>query len=464
MTDFETSGWEATEKVIAAEMAIAGAAIQSRLLLDEAADIVTPADFYSVARYVFAAALEVRDNCKPADRAKTRIDTTEVLIQLQNQGDLERVGGGSYLHTLMEHAAVAGSVGRLCKEISQDAERRRLQQALRTSIQMTEHATWDPSTDIDQVRKMVDEALTRRIGERPKDVSATVVKLLDELENPPPKLDVIETPFEDLNHLLGGGFRKGQLVVIAGRPGLGKSVLSVDFARKAAIQNGERSIIFTLEMSEEEVVDRITAAEGRIPLRAIRTRNVTRQQLAAAAEAGARISGSPLTIDFVPGCTLDHIRSQLRWLSREDPAKLVVVDYLQIMTAPKNPRRDIELGMVTQQLKAMAGEFGLTIVLLSQLNRESQKRTDKRPQIGELKDSGSIEADADVVILIHREDAYEPESPRAGEAELIVAKNRGGPQATVTVAAQLHYSRLIDMAKDEPTSTPTGRPDLHVVN
>lgn len=457
MTDFETSGWEAAEKVIAAEMAIAGAAIQSRVLLDEAADLVTPDNFYSTAGLVFAAALAVRDARRP-------IDPTEILIELQDRGDLERAGGGPHLHTLMEHAAVAGSVAGLCRRISEDAERRRLQQALRTGIQMTEHATWDPSTDIDQVRKMVDEALIRRIGERPRDVSATMVKLLDELENPPPKLDAIETPFEDLTHLLGGGFRKGQLVVVAGRPGLGKSVLSTDFARKAAIQDGERSVIFTLEMSEEEVLQRITAAEARIPLRAVQTRNVTRQQLAAAAEAGARISGSPLTIDYAPGCTLEHIRSQLRWLSREDPAKLAIVDYLQIMRAPKNPRRDLELGMVTQELKAMAGEFGLTIVLLSQLNRESQKRADKRPQIAELRDSGSIESDADVVILIHREDAYEAETPRAGEAELIVAKNRGGPQATVTVAAQLHYSRLIDMARHEDPAPTSGRPDLHAVN
>lgn len=458
-TEFDTTGWEATEKVIAAEMAIAGAAIQSRTLLDEAADVVTAADFYSIAGHVFAAALEVRDQRKP-------IDPTEVLVELQNRGDLERVGGGAYLHTLMQHAAVAGSVGGLCKTISEDAERRRLQQALRTGMQMTEHVSWDPSTDIDHVRKLVDEALVRRVGERPKDVSAAMIKLLDELENPPPKLDVLEPPFEDLAHLLGGGFRKGQLVVVAGRPGLGKSVLSTDFARKAAIQDGERSIIFTLEMSEEEVLQRITAAEARVPLRAIQTRNVTRQQLAAAAEAGARISGSPLTIDNKPGCTLEHIRSQLRWLSREDPAKLAIVDYLQIMTAPKNPRRDLELGMVTQQLKAMAGEFGLTIVLLSQLNRDSQKRTDKRPQIAELRDSGSIESDADVVILVHREDAYEPETPRAGEAELIVAKNRSGPLATVTVAAQLHYSRLIDMAKDDEPAAPVpgGRPNLHAVN
>lgn len=454
-TDFETTGWEAAEKVIAAEMAIAGAAIQYRNLLDEAADRVTPGDFYSVAGYVFAAALSLRDQQRP-------IEPTEVLMELQDRGDLERVGGGAYLHTLMQHAAVGGSISRFSTAIFEDAERRRLQQALRTSIQMTEHASWDPSADTDQVRKLVDEALVRRVGERPRDVSAAMVKLLDELENPPPKLDVVETPFADLNHLLGGGFRKNQLVVVAGRPGLGKSVLSTDFARKAAIQDGERSVIFTLEMSEEEVLQRVTAAEARVPLRAIQTRNVTRQQLAAAAQAGARISGSPLTIDFAPGCTLEHIRSQLRWLSREDSPKLAVVDYLQIMKAPKNPRRDLELGMVTQELKAMAGEFGLTIVLLSQLNRDSQKRQDKRPQIAELKDSGSIEADADIVILIHREDAYESESPRAGEAELIVAKNRSGPLATVMVAAQLHYSRLIDMARDEPG--PNSRPDLHVVN
>ncbi|MFG1963149.1 replicative DNA helicase [Nonomuraea sp. NPDC049028] len=457
-TDFETSGWEATEKVIAAEMAIAGAAIQSRTALDDASELVAPGDFYGIAGLVFAAAQALREQGRA-------IEPTAVLIELQQRGDLERVGGGPYLHTLLEHAAISGSVTHFARLVAADADRRRLQEALRRGMQMTEHASWEPDADTDRVRQMIDAATARRVGEHPRDVSATMIKLLDELENPPPKLDVVETPFEDLTHLLGGGFRKGQLVVVAGRPGLGKSVLSTDFARKAAIQDGERSIIFTLEMSEEEVLQRITAAEARVPLRAIQTRNVTRQQLAAAAEAGARISGSPLTIDNTPGCTLEHIRSQLRWLSRDDPAKLAIVDYLQIMTAPKHQRRDMELGMVTQQLKAMAGEFGLTIVLLSQLNRESQKRQDKRPQIAELRDSGSIESDADLVILVHREDAYEPESPRAGEAELIVAKNRGGPQATISVAAQLHYSRLIDMAKDdEPSPASDGRPNLRAVN
>lgn len=456
-TEFETTGWEAAEKVIAAEMAIAGAAIQSRTLLDEAADAVSPADFYSIAGHVFAAALSLRDQ-------QRTIHPTEVLIELQNRGDLERVGGGPYLHTLMEHSAVAGQVVGLCQTIREDAERRRLQQALRTSIQMTEHVAWDASTDVDHVRKLVDEALVRRVGERPKDVSAVMIKLLDELENPPPQLDVVVPPFEDLAQVLGGGMRKGQLIVVAGRPGLGKSVLSTDFARKAAIQDGKRAIIFTLEMSDEEVLQRITAAEARVPLNAIIQREVSRLQLATITEAGARISGSPLTIDYAPTCTTEHIRSQLRWLSRDDPAKLVVVDYLQIMHGPKHQRRDQELAMITRELKAMAGEFEVPIVLLSQLNRDSQKRTDKRPQIGELRDSGAIEADADVVILIHREDAYERETPRAGEAELIVAKNRSGPQATVMVAAQLHYSRLIDMAKEEPRPTPNGRPDLQVVN
>lgn len=457
-TEFETAGWEATEKVIAAEMAVAGAAIQSRRALDDAAELLAPGDFYSIAGYVFAAAVALRDQGRP-------IEPTEVLIELQSRGDLERAGGGSHLHTLMEHAAVAGSVRRFSQVVAEDAERRHLQQALRSGMQMTEQVSWDPSTDVDLVRKLVDTALVRRVGERPRDVSTAMIKLLDELENPPPKPDVVEPPFEDLAQVLGGGFRKGQLIVVAGRPGLGKSVLSTDFARKAAIEDGKRSIIFTLEMSEDEVIQRITAAEARVPLRAILQRQVSRSQLAAAAEAGARISGAPLTIDFTPMCTIDHIRSQLRWLSREDPPKLAIVDYLQIMKAPKHQRRDQELGMVTQELKALAGEFELPIVLLSQLNRESQKRTDKRPQLSELRDSGSIESDADVVIMVHREDAYEPESPRAGEAELIVVKNRTGPTATVTVAAQLHYSRLIDMAKDdEPAPAPNGRPNLHAVN
>ncbi|MFI6299571.1 replicative DNA helicase [Nonomuraea sp. NPDC050790] len=458
MTDLGLSpgGYEASDKVIAAEMAVAGAVVQSRRALDEASDRLSADSFYTAAGAVFAAAEALRDKGDP-------VEPPAVLGKLQERGDLERVGGAPYLFTLIEHAARDGSVGYYAGVVADDYDRRNLFLACTRAGQMAGSATWDPATDIDHIRKMIDAAAVRRIGERPKDVSQAMVRLLDRLENPPAQLDVVVPPFEDLAQLLGGGFRRGQLICVAGRPGLGKSVLATDFARQAAIEDGRMTIMFSLEMSEDEVLERITAAESQVPLHHIRSLTPSRFHLEAASKAGVRISNAPLIIDETSGCTLEHIRSQLRWLSRETPAELVVIDYLQLMRAPKRPRRDLELGAITSELKEMAGEFKVPIVLLSQLNRESQKRNDKRPAIADLRDSGSIESDSDIVILVHREDAYERETPRAGEADLMVVKHRGGPLADVTVAAQLHYGRFADMGSAEKPFQQQGRPNLHVV-
>jgi replicative DNA helicase len=446
--------WSASEAVIAAEMAVVGAAIQSRHALEEALDVIQPSDVYSVSRYAFEAAVALLNRGEP-------INPAAVLVELQATGRMQQIDG-PYLARLIECAAVAGQVKYLAEKVANDAARRTIRAGLRRGIQVADNPAWDASTDIDMIRKLVDDAVVRRVGERPTNVAQEMIQLLDALENPPAAIPGIVPPFKDMEGLVKT-FRAGQLVVIAARPGLGKSVLATDIARKAAIHDGNAALFISVEMPKDELLARITAAEAKVPLHAIRSYDVTPDQLRRVSEAGARISGAPLVIDYKPGATLEHIRSQLRWMSRSGDLGLCVVDYLQILRAPKAARRDLELGVVTQELKQMAGEFGIPIFLLSQLNRGPEARSDKRPGIGDLRDSGSIESDADIVILIHREDAYERESPRAGEADLIVAKNRNGPQATVTVAFQGHYSRFVDMADPVTRVSAPDRPNLHKV-
>ncbi|GAA3550624.1 replicative DNA helicase [Nonomuraea rosea] len=438
--DVETGArdWRPSPGIVAAEMAVAGAAIQARAVAEEAAELVAADDFYSPAGIVYAAALALADDGKPVDPAA-------VLGVLAADGNLERVGAGAYLHTLMQHAAVPSAVSYHARQVAADARRRRINLACRQGQQVSESAAWDDEADPDLVRKLIDEAAVKPGDMVDFDVAGEMAALLDDLETPPPAPTGVVPPFQDLAHLLGT-FGPGQLIVVGARQSVGKSTLAVDFLRRAAIRDGKLSAMFTLEMRRREVLQRMASAESGVGLHGIRANQVGEGDLERMVDAASRISGAPLIIDDRSGCSLEHIRSTLRSLSRQGGAAIAVIDYLQLMTPPKAPNREQEIAGLTRGLKLMAGEFEMPIVLLSQLNREVEKRTDKRPQPSDLRESGAIEQDADVIILLHREDALDRESPRAGEADLIVAKNRNGPTATITVAHQLHYSRFVDMA------------------
>ena len=225
------------------------------------------------------------------------------------------------------------------------------------------------------------------------------------------------------------------------------STASMDFARNAAIRHNCASAIFSLEMSKVEIVMRLLSAEARVPLHVLRSGQLSDDDWTRLARRMGEISEAPLFIDDTPNMTLMEIRAKARRLRQRHDLKLVVVDYLQLMTTPRRMEsRQQEVAELSRGLKLLAKEIECPVVAVSQLNRGPEQRTDKRPQLSDLRESGSIEQDADVVILLHRDDYYDKESPRAGEADFIVAKHRNGPTDTVTVAAQLHFSRFVDMA------------------
>lgn len=445
------AGWAPGADIAAAEMAVVGAAIQWKSALEELAEILQPDDFYTTAGLVYAAALALLEDGRP-------IDPTAVFGELQTRGDAERVGGGVYLHTLTQHAAVGGSWSYHARRVADDALRRRLNLACSRALQVTESKAWDAEADIDLIRKLIDEAAARRVGQEPTDVSEGMMALLDDLENPPEVVPGIAPPYLDLEMLVTS-YQPGQLIVVGARPSVGKSTFAVDVIRSAALRDNQRTLLFTLEMSEREVLQRMVSAEAKVNLATIRAYKVNEAELERIAQAGARISGAPLTIDDQPGLTLERIRARLRTMSRTEAPGIVIIDYLQLMTPPKAASREQEIAVTTRGLKLLAMEFKVPIMLLSQLNRGPEQRADKKPLASDLRESGATEQDADMIILLHREDAYDPESPRAGEADLIVAKNRSGPRSTITVASQLHYSRFVDMAA--PVHTPRPRAELN---
>ena len=225
------------------------------------------------------------------------------------------------------------------------------------------------------------------------------------------------------------------------------STLALDFARAAAIKHNMATVLFSLEMGRNEITMRLLSAEARVPLSTMRTGQMNDDDWARLARRMSEVADAPLFIDDSPNMSLMEIRAKCRRLKQRNDLKFVIIDYLQLMSSPKRvENRQQEVSEMSRSLKLLAKELEVPVIALSQLNRGPEQRTDKKPLLSDLRESGSIEQDSDVVILLHREDLYERESPRAGEADLIVAKHRNGPTMTVTVAFQGHYSRFVDMA------------------
>lgn len=226
------------------------------------------------------------------------------------------------------------------------------------------------------------------------------------------------------------------------------STLGLDFARSAAIKHGMTTVIFSLEMSRNEITMRLLSAEARVALHAMRSGMMSDDDWTRLARRMSEVAEAPLFIDDSPNMSMMEIRAKCRRLKQRHDLRFVIIDYLQLMSSPKKTEsRQNEVSEISRGIKLLAKELEVPVIAMSQLNRGPEQRTDKRPAVSDLRESGSIEQDADMVILLHREDAYEKESPRAGEADLIVGKHRNGPTATVTVAFQGHYSRFVDMAQ-----------------
>jgi replicative DNA helicase len=255
----------------------------------------------------------------------------------------------------------------------------------------------------------------------------------------------IPTGFAQLDELTNG-LHGGQMIVVAARPAMGKSTLALDFARAAAIKHDMPTIFFSLEMGRSEIAMRLMSAEGAIPLQNMRKGTLDQRDWTTVAATRGRINDAPLYIDDSPNMTLVEIRAKCRRLKQRVGLKMVIIDYLQLMTSGKKVEsRQQEVSEFSRALKLLAKELQVPVIALSQLNRGSEQRQDKRPQVSDLRESGSIEQDADMVMLLHRDSVYDKEV-RPGEADLIVAKHRNGPTATIEIAFQGHFSRFTDMA------------------
>jgi replicative DNA helicase len=429
---------------IEAEQATLGGMMMSRDVIGDVQDIVKAGDFYRpVHGTVFETIIALYDKGEPCD-------PISVNAELARRGDLNRIGGAVVAHHLVQSAATAANATYNADIVREKARLRRLVEAGARITQMGYAAEGDVAEIEDAAHTLLADLIdTKDADEEVGELGDGLSEIYDELEAGKTDMAGVPTGFTDLDSLTDG-LHPGQMIVIAARPAIGKSTLAVDFARHASIRADKRVAIFSLEMSKKDLTKRIISAEARVGLHHIVHRNITDDDWSRMARATDRMAAARLHINAKPGQTATSIMARCRKLQQAGGLDLVVVDYLQLMesaSARKSENRQQEVSAMSRAFKLLAKELHVPVVVLSQLNRGPEQRSDKKPMMSDLRESGAIEQDADVVILLHREDAYEKQSPRAGEADLIVEKNRNGPTAIITVAFQGHFARFVDMAQ-----------------
>ncbi|MER7623892.1 replicative DNA helicase [Streptomyces sp. NPDC126503] len=429
-----------------AEKAVLGSMIISARAAEEVIEILKPAHFYrTIHETIYETLVDLHTNGEAHD-------PIALGNRLEKDGELRRCGGRHYLFELVNAVPTAAQAETHAEIVREKAA---LRQVLEAATGMTRSVYGREHAPDEIVQNAFDtlEGLAGLTDPGTDDLSVgvdimdTVAEVVDIRQNGPK--EGLTTGFTDLDDLTGG-LQPGQVILIAARPAMGKSVLGGDFARHTAIRNNIPTLVFSLEMGRKELEKRFLSAQARYPLHWMKHKGpVDDAAVARLINAGKDMQASPLHIVADTGITLAKIRSHCRRIQRRQGLGLVVIDYLQLMggeSTGSNDNRQQEVSRISRGLKTLAMDLQVPIVALSQLNRGPEQRQDKRPMVSDLRESGSLEQDADVVILLHREDAYDRESPRAGEADLIVAKHRNGPTATITVAFQGHYARFVDMA------------------
>jgi replicative DNA helicase len=426
---------------VAAEQSVLGAMMMSKDAIGDVAEALRGRDFYRPAHEtIFDAILNLYGRGEPAD-------AITVADELTKRGELGRVGGHIYLHDLLATVSIASNASYYAEIVREKAILRRLVEAAMKISQLGYSGQGDVSGIVDAAQQAVYAVAEGKAGDDYEPLSALMESTLDEIEalSANGVMSGVPTGFVDLDELTNG-LHAGQMVIIAARPGMGKSTLGLDFARSASIQHGLCSAFFSLEMTKTEIVMRLISAEAQVPLGDIRKGHMSDENWRRIAKKTADVSAAPLFIDDSPNQTMMEIRAKARRLKQRHDLKLVIVDYMQLMSSGKRVEsRQLEVSEFSRQMKLLAKELEVPVIALSQLNRGPEQRTDKKPMLSDLRESGSLEQDADMVILLHRDDMYNSASERAGEADLIVAKHRNGQTKTVTVAFQGHYSRFVDM-------------------
>jgi len=437
----------------------AEASILGGLLLDNAAweriaDVVRAEDFYRADhRIVFDVIARLIDASKPAD-------VVTVFEALEGLGRANEVGGLAYLNTLAQETPSAANIVRYAEIVRDRA-------ILRFLVSVSDQiATQALNPAGKETRQILDEAESQifQIGEQGArrsagfqnfhDVLARVVERVDDLYQNPNPSDVTGVPsgFFDLDQKTAG-MHAGDLLIIAGRPSMGKTSLALNIAEYVAITERLPVAIFSMEMGAEQLAMRVLCSVGRLDAQRVRTGRLNEDDWGRLTQAMALTKEAQIHIDETPALNPLELRSRARRLSRQyGKLGLIVVDYLQLMSASTTgENRTTEISEITRSLKGLAKELGCPVLALSQLNRTVEQRTDKRPVMSDLRESGAIEQDADLILFIYRDEVYRPDTPDKGVAEIIIAKQRNGPIGTVRLTFLGQFTKFENFAAPAPT-------------
>jgi replicative DNA helicase len=432
---------------VEAEQSVLGALLIDTTSWDQAADIVSVEDFYRPDhRLIFEALAELSLGGRPGD-------VVTVAEQLERRGRLEEAGGLAYLGTLARDTPTAANVRAYAQIVRERALLRRLLEAGRA---ITASVFSDQGLS---ARELVDSAeakvfeiaeLGARSGSGIVRVSALLPPLIDKIDEwhtNPDKLRGLATGFADFDRLTGG-LRGGDLVIIAGRPSMGKTTLAVNMAEYAAVSPESKAsvAIFSMEMPSEQLVTRMLSSIGHVPLNSIRSGRVSDDDWVRITAATHQLSEARIFIDESPALTPTELRARARRLKREHGLDLIVVDYLQLTGTQEN--RATEIAEISRGLKALAKELAVPVLALSQLNRSVEQRTEKKPVMSDLRESGALEQDADMILLIYRDEVYDKNTTKKGMAEIDLAKHRNGETGTFLLTFQGQYTRFINFAPD----------------
>jgi replicative DNA helicase len=451
----ESHGHRLPPQNLEAEMSVLGGVLLENEALNRALEILIPADFYREShRKIFKALIRLSEKNDPAD-------LVTLTAELNKHGELEDVGGGTYLATLVDYVPTAANIVYYCKLVKEKSVARKLIE-VSTDIATKGYEGGDMEEILDQAEKSIFEIAENRT--RPsyfpvKDILKDTFKTIEKLYDRKELVTGVPTGYHDLDKMTAG-LQSSDLVIIAGRPSMGKTAFALNLVEYATAHadNKVPAVVFSLEMSKEQMVQRMLCSVAKVDAGRLRTGHLGESDWPKLTMAAGQLSEARIFIDDTPAISVLELRSKARRLKAEHGLGMIIVDYLQLMRGNNSENRQQEISDISRSLKALAKELQLPVIALSQLNRSLESRTDKRPMMADLRESGAIEQDADVIMFVYREAVYcedcksrekTCEKGHEKDAEVIIGKQRNGPIGTVHLTFRGEFTRFENQARRE---------------
>lgn len=430
---------------IEAEQAVLGCMITDRDAVIAAIESLAEEDFYREDnKLIYKAILNLYNRAEP-------VDIITLKSELSSIGKFDEVGGLEYLAELPEKVPTTSNVDKYIKIVKEKSELRILIKTANDIITMSYDPTQEVESIMDGAEKKIFGIMQKKNQEgyaSIKDILVDSFTELEELYNRKQHVTGVPTGFLDLDKMTAG-LHNSDLVLVAARPAMGKSAFALNIATNAAIQANTGVAIFSLEMSKEQMANRILGSVAMVDGNSIRTGRIADDDWIKLATASGELSQTGIVIDDTPGISVMEIRAKCRKLKMEKNIGLVIIDYLQLVQASSRAgSREQEIAEISRSLKILAKEINVPVIALSQLSRAPEQRPDHRPMLSDLRESGSIEQDADIVMFLYRDDYYNPDTEKKNIAEVIIAKHRAGSTGTVELAWLGNYTKFANLAKD----------------